>query len=176
VNAIPVRAVVRLVALITSVLVPAACGSSGRHAGASGTPGGGHTAFIASVDKVCARAVAAHQGHPFPVTGFDPENPNPDKLPAVANYFARYGGLPRIDATLHRLQAPSPDARKWHALLSLVDQVTANAQRQITAARAKDVTTFVQTVHTNERLTTRLQAAAGSFGLTSESDCSEVFG
>jgi hypothetical protein len=53
--------------------------------------------FIAQVDTLCTRAVAAHASHPFPISDFDPEHPDPAELPVVGEYFARYGFLPETD-------------------------------------------------------------------------------
>lgn len=68
-----------------------------------------HSAFLAAVDLVCARAVARHAGHVLPVAPFDPEHPRPGELPAVADYFARYGGLPATTTALHALAPPRED-------------------------------------------------------------------
>jgi hypothetical protein len=162
--------------LAAAALLAAACTSSSTPERPSGGPSGAHTAFVAAVGQACARAVAAHDGHPFPLQGFDPEHPGADELPAVGNYFARYGGLPQTMAALHRLTPPAADAAAWSKLLELADQVSANAQRQIGAARAKDVTTFVRTVHTATRLSDELDTAGTRFGFTSESQCGKVFG
>jgi hypothetical protein len=135
-----------------------------------------HETFVAAVDRACARAVAAHTGHTFPVKNFDPENPYPDKLPRVADYFDRYGGLPETTSVLHGLTPPARDVARWQALLVIADQITANAQRQITAARAGDVTTFVETVRASNQLTDQLNDAGQRFGFTEKSSCRQVFG
>jgi len=65
----------------------------------------------------------------------------------------------------------------WRELLSTADQMTANAQRQIPAARARIVATFVQTVHTANRLSASINASGARLGFTSESAaCGQVFG
>jgi len=64
----------------------------------------------------------------------------------------------------------------WRELLSTADQMTANAQRQIAAARAR-IATFVQTVHTANRLSASINASGARLGFTSESAaCGQVFG
>jgi hypothetical protein len=148
----------------------AACGSSGS---APSTNGNG---FVASVDGICSRAVAAHQGHPFPVANFDPEHPKPSQLPAVGNYLARYGGLAATAARLHRVTPPADSARQWQTVLGLVDQVAANSRRQIQAARAANVTGFLATLPQVKTLSAQLNAAGASLGFTSNSPCEQIFG
>jgi hypothetical protein len=144
--------------------------------GSSATTRSGHASFVTSVGNVCARAVAVHTGHPFPLLDFNPERPDPNQLPQVASYFARYGGLPQLTAALHRLTPPTSDAAAWRNLLTIADNMTVNAQRQIVAARARDVAGFVNAVHKSDQLIPRLNAAGKRFGFTEQSACSEVFG
>jgi hypothetical protein len=158
-----------------TLAVLAGCATSSPQA-APAPPTGAHGAFVASVTEVCQRAVDAHRGHDFPVAGFDPLHPDPNQLPAVGDYFASYGGLPETDRAMHALRPSAPDTAAWAAVLTLVDQVTANARSQIRAARARDVATFVATVRTAQSLTDRLNAAAERLGLGPDSACAQVFG
>lgn len=160
---------------VVTLTVLVGCGTSSPEA-APASPTGAHGAFLASVTEVCQRAVDAHRGHDFPAAGFDPLHPDPSRLPAVGDYFASYGGLPETDRALHALHPSAPDTEAWAAVLTLVDQVTANARTQIRAARARDVATFVATVRTAQSLTDRLNAAAERLGLRPDSACAQVFG
>ena len=135
-----------------------------------------HAAFLTAVGNVCARAVGAHAGHPFPLSGFDPDRHNPDQLPTAGNYFARYGGLPQTMTALRRLGPPASDAAAWRRQLTVADQIRDNAQRQIAAARLRDVAAFVLTVRTAQRLTDELNSNGARFGFTSDSPCGQVFG
>lgn len=135
-----------------------------------------HAGFVTAVNQVCARAVAAHNGHDFPLSDFNPDHPNPDQLPIVASYFARYGQLPQVMAALHTLTPPASDAAAWQQLLAIADHLRANAQRQITAARARDITAFVTTVHATRRLTDQLVSAGTRLGFAPNSACDQVFG
>jgi hypothetical protein len=135
-----------------------------------------HAAFVATVEGKCQPAVAAHSGHPFPLEDFDPLHPDAQELPAVGNYFARYGGLPSTTRALHHLTPPATDATAWKALLLLADQMTKNAQQQIYAARSLDVSAFVRTVHVSDRLTKHIDDAGARFGFTPDSPCAQVFG
>lgn len=162
-----------LIAAGTIVMSAVGCGGSSS----TGTgKGDAHAAFLRAVEKVCARAVAAHAGHTFPVVGFDPEHPDPRRLPTVGDYFARYGGLPTTTAALHRLSPPARDATRWRDLLVTADRMTANAQRQIKAAHARDVPTFVATVHAANQLIPRLNAAGRRVGISDGSPCRQVYG
>jgi hypothetical protein len=171
----------RAALLGASILAAAAtitgCGGAPSTSDASGARSDpAHAAFMASVEQKCRPAVAAHSGHAFPVKDFDPLHPDAEKLPAVADYFARYGGLPSTTRALHGLTPPANDARAWKNLLGLADQVTANAQQQIHAARSRDVNGFVRTVHVSDRLISQIDDAGARFGFTPNSACGQVFG
>jgi hypothetical protein len=164
----------RVVVLGVVLAVATACGSgSTANPAATATA---HGAFLKAVDNVCARAVAAHAGHTFPLSNFDPEHPDPGQLPTVGNYFSRYGGLPQTTAALHGLTPPASDAGAWRRLLAIADQLRDNGQRQITDARARHVMAFVTTVHAAQRLTNQLDSEGARFGFTSTSACGQVFG
>ena len=165
---------IRITVLATLLPVLAACGSgsnSGRAATAANL-----AAFVSTVERVCVQAVAAHGAQSFPLASFDPQHPNPDQLPIVGNYFATVGQLPHAVAALDALTPPPADAARWRGLLSLATQMRDNSQRQIEAARAKDVSTFVATVNTAHRLTDQLDADGRSFGFATSSPCGQVFG
>jgi hypothetical protein len=133
------------------------------------------SAFIVSVEAVCQRAVKAHDGHDFPLAQFDPLHPDPSQLPAVGDYFARYGQLPETVTALHDLTPPAADAAAWTSMLGLADRLTAVARRQIAAARDRNVSAFVSTVRTVKRLKGHIDAAGRRFGFGSESPCGQVF-
>jgi hypothetical protein len=169
-----------MMALAAAGVALAGCGSgsTASQSGASGESSyhGARADFVVQVDKVCARAVAAHAGHAFPVPKFNPEHPDASQLPIVGDYLARYGGLPTTDAALHALDPPAADADAWRHLLDLVDLIAANAEHQITAARARDVTGFVHSVDRASKLATKINAAGTRFGFTPKSSCGQVFG
>jgi hypothetical protein len=176
---IAVRRSAMFVVCVAAALPLLGCGGGSgatTNVGSSGSTDGSHAAFLARVDRVCAQAVARHAGHQFPVVGFDPEHPDPAQLPAVADYFAKYGGLGTTTAGLHRVAPPSGDIAGWQDLLGLADRVTSNAQRQIAAGRARDVAAFVTAVHTANDLIGRLNAAASRLGFADTSPCHQVYG
>jgi hypothetical protein len=168
----------RFVSLAAVIALAAACSTSPRLTSgtASRTATANHAAFLTEINHVCAHSIAAHASHPFPLADFNPEQPDPSQLPTVGNYFARYGRLPQTVATLHGLTPPTEDAAAWHRLLAITDEMRANVIRQISAARAKAVSSFVTTVHTARQLTDQLNRAGASFGLSSSSACGQLFG
>jgi hypothetical protein len=169
----------RLLGLVAVPFVTAAmfgCGASGSSHSSAESAGSPHGRFLASINGICARAVAAHAGHSFPVANFDPEHPSPDQLQAVGSYFARYGRLPQTVTALHQLHPPPPDAADWERLLAIADRMTVNSKRQIKAARAQDVTAFVQTTHTAAALGGQLDLAGRKFGFVPGSPCARQFG
>jgi hypothetical protein len=147
----------------------AACGSSQAPATADGS-------FVSAANSICAGAVAKHDGHPFPVPDFDPLHPRTQDLPAVGRYLDQYGDVSAIDARLDALPAPSQHHADWQKLGALIDQATANAQRQIAAAERSDVTGFEQTVAINQSLARQINQIAPKLGFTPSSPCSKVFG
>lgn len=160
--------------MVVALVAVAGCGAGSAHD--DDTPRTQHSVFLRSVDAVCTRAVAMHAGHAFPVADFDPENPKPSQLPAVADYFERYGGLPATTKALHALNPPSKDVAVWHDLLADTDAMAANALRQIQAARARDTTSFVATVHSANDLIRQINADGSRLGVSDGSPCHQVFG
>jgi hypothetical protein len=131
---------------------------------------------VSRVDAVCAAAVARHSGHAFPVSDFDPEHPDPRELPAVGDYFATYGGLPATTSGLHGLVPPADESATWRRLLDVADRLTANSERQVAAARARDVTTFIGTVRTANDLVAEINSVGRALGFDSSSPCHQVYG
>jgi hypothetical protein len=73
-----------VLALMAGIALSAtACGSS-KH------PAMADSGFISAANAICAKAVAKHDGRPFPVPDFNPLHPRAQDLPAVGRYFAQY--------------------------------------------------------------------------------------
>jgi len=106
--------------------------------------GYGSSSFVSTANAICAKAVAEHDGHPFPVSNFDPLHPTARDLPAVGMYISRYGDASASVARLDALAVPAEHHADWEKLRALIDQAAANAQRQIAAERS-NVTRFEQT-------------------------------
>lgn len=158
-----------LVLMAAIALSAAACGSS-KHPATAGS------SFVSAANAICAKAVAKHDGHPFPVPDFNPLHPRARDLPAVGRYLAQYGDASATAARLDALSAPAGHHADWEKLRVLIDQAAANAQRQIAAAEKSDVTGFKQTVTIARSLGKQISQAGPRLGFTSSSACSKVFG
>lgn len=159
-----------VLALMAGIALSAtACGSS-KH------PAMADSSLVSAANAICAKAVANHDGHPFPVPDFNPLHPRARDLPAVGRYFAQYGDTRATAARLDALSAPAKHHADWKQLRALIDQATAIAQRQIAAAERSDVTGFEQTVTIARSLAKQINQIGPKLGFTSSSACSKVFG
>lgn len=156
--------------LATAGLAAAACSSSSKHTGDV------DTAFVAKANAICATAVAKHGGAKLPVANFDPLHPDPGDLPAIGQYFARYGGATTTAAQLDALDAPRKHQGDWTKLRALVDEVATNARLQISAAEQSDIPAFEKTVHKARTLANRIDGIGPKLGFTDSSPCRKVFG
>jgi hypothetical protein len=119
-------------------------------AGACGDdePSDDTAATVEQVEEICTdwKATLDERGD-FPVDDFDPENPSPDDLPAVGEYFA--SGEPAAEEAIAELRALSPPAEieaDVDALVSALDQQLEGAKTQASAAQAGDVAAFTATL------------------------------
>jgi hypothetical protein len=110
------------------------------------------------------------------VPDFDPLHPRAQDLPALGRYLAQDGDASAVAARLDALAVPSQHRAAWQKLRAVIDQATANAQRQIAAAERSDVTGFEQTVAINQSLARQINQIAPKLGFTPSSPCSKVFG
>jgi hypothetical protein len=162
------RSLVLVAAIALSV---AACGGS-KH---TATVGIG-SSFAAKANAICAKAVAKHDAHPFPVPSFNPLHPSARDLPAVGRYFAQYGNAAGTTARLDALAAPPRHHADWEKLRALIDDAAVNAQRQIAVAERSDIAGFEQTVTTARSLAKQINEIGPRLGFTSSSACSKLFG
>lgn len=156
--------------LMAATALPAVACSSSKH------PATADSSFVSAANAICAKAVAKHDGHPFPLPDFNPLHPRSQDLPAVGRYLAHFGGASATAARLDALSAPAKYHADWKKLRALIDQAAANAQRQIAAAKKSDVTGFEQTVTTARSLAKQINQIGPKLGFTSSSACSKVFG
>jgi hypothetical protein len=118
------------------------------------------------VNAACREQKAAYDERPdFPVEGFDPERPNPEQLPAVAEYFE--GNNVIYEDFLARLDGIEPPPEQREAFDAFVEASRAefgNARDQQEAARARDVDGFVATLPDVLALQERLNETARALG------------
>ena len=105
----------------------------------------------------------------FPVSDFDPKDPDPADLPAVGNYFAV--AHPYWDDALAQardIEVPNEIAAKVDALLTAVANDLAVARSQTVAARASDVAAFKATLPKVDASQAAVKEASEELGLSCE--------
>jgi hypothetical protein len=134
-------------------------------------------AFIARANAVCSRALTRLNAHgPFPYPRFDPLHPDVKLLPKVGAFFSRLRPVAdTVPAQLRRLGSPRHGRSAWRRLLTLARQERAIADRQIAAANASDVATFVSTVNAIGPVGGRFHRTAQAAGFAAASPCERIF-
>jgi hypothetical protein len=102
------------------------------------------------------------------VDNFDPENPSPDDLPAVGDYFA--AGIEANEeaiATIDGLVVPSEIEPQVDALVEALQAELAGLKTQTAAAQAGDVEAFKATLEPAASGQENVEAAADELGATS---------
>ena len=126
---------------------------------------------IQKIQRICTETSAKvddAQGD-FPVSDFDPNDPDPADLPAVGNYFAV--AHPYWDDALARARTvPVPDeiAAKVDALFAAVAKDLEIGKSQTVAARSSDVTAFEATLSEVDASQAAVKEAADELGLSCE--------
>jgi hypothetical protein len=166
----------RTTGIATVLTVAAALGLAACSSSSSSASGDVDSSFVAKANAICATAVAEHQGGKLPIANFDPLHPQPSQLPAIGQYFAKYGGAIATTTQLDGLAPPGKHAADWTKLRTLLDQVAANSQRQITAAENSDVAAFETTVHTASSLSVQIDKLGPQLGFADSSPCHKVYG
>jgi len=121
-----------------------ACGGGNDSDGSSDAS----AAIIERIQGICSdwKTTFDERGG-FPVEGFDPENPSPEELRAVGDYFA--SGQPAHEkavADLRELSPPADIETKVESLVSALEAELASAKVQTRAAQAGEVEAFVATL------------------------------
>ena len=132
------RQAAALAALVITLLV-SACGESSE-------PPAVGAAFAARANAVCQTALESKQKwSPFPVSGFNPTNPDPKAFPKVAVWLEEQV-TPTFEAWLNGLTAlgpPPTDGKDWSDVLAEVARIVQGNADEITAAKAGDTRAFV---------------------------------
>jgi hypothetical protein len=167
---------VRMVAMTSGVaatffcvLLLAGCGgSSDKQVTGVGTE------FASQAFSVCEAALAdKHDWQPFPVTDFDPTDPDVSKFPEVATWLTQQVA-PTFHMWLRGLQAlgtpPSAQA-DWNATLAAVKKIDRLNRDQITAAKQRDAGAFAAATSALESTQDELVAASKRAGVA---HCADV--
>jgi hypothetical protein len=146
----------------------AGCGSKSSTASPSTSTAAASSsasAFASQANAICAQPQPPPPNGPFPYPSFNPLHPERSKLPAIGRYFERAGGLAIVTKELAQLRAlgtPPSHQADWQRLLAAKQaRVTATA-KQIQAALATDVPTFIATVNTLTTIVDEERAAASA--------------
>jgi hypothetical protein len=146
----------------------AAAGCGGKD---SPSVGAESQSAIDKIQKICtdtSAKVGGVQGA-FPVSGFDPNNPDPDDLPAVGEHFSV--AHPYWDDALARARAvhvPDEIRPKVDVLLAAVAKDVAIAKAQSVAAKASDVPAFKATLPKGDVPQAAVKKAADELGISCE--------
>jgi ABC-type transport system substrate-binding protein len=134
-------------------------------------------AFVARADAVCARAKTRVDAHgPFPYANFDALHPDVKLLPKIGAFFAQVQSTSdRVPVELRQLGSAQKAQALWNKLVALTKEDRAIADRQITAAKASDVTGFVATVNAVHVTDMHLQRLALEGGFPNSSPCAAIF-
>jgi hypothetical protein len=124
---------------------------------------------VAQVEGVCA---ALHDEldarGDFPVDGFDPENPSPEALPVVGDYFASATTATEMAlVSLRDLDAPAEIRPELDALTVAMAAQLASAKNQVAAAKRSDVAGFTATLATASTTIEDVDEAADELGAES---------
>lgn len=128
----------------------------------------GNAGFIRRANAAC-NATAKQVGD-FPFSDFDPFNPDPDVLRQVGQFFnqpERRALSPTLLQNLKKLGKPPADRSAWQRVLEVRQRMVSEEPKQIEAALAGDVNTFVSTVRQQSRDYNQLVLASAAFGTQS---------
>jgi hypothetical protein len=144
-------------------------GASACGGDASNEPGDASAAVVEQIDETCTswRETLDEQGE-FPVEDFDPENPSPEDLPTVGDYFA--AGHPAAESALAELRELSPPAdldAEVAALISALEQALEGSKAQAAAAQAGDAAAFTATLDDAAASHEAVQEASDELGAES---------
>jgi hypothetical protein len=156
--------------LVVSAL--AGCGGSASSHTASSEAAVG-ASFAARALAVCKSALAEkHAWKPFPVSDFDPTDPDPEALPTVATWLD--GEVAPTFGDWHdRLAAlghPPSAKDTWNRLLAIVAEIGQGNEQEIRAARAGDSDAFKAASQTLQDAQPHLVHAANAAGVSACAD------
>jgi hypothetical protein len=121
---------------------------------------------VAQADDVCAemRDELDARGD-FPVNHFEPENPSPEALPVVGDYFASANAATeKALQSLRNLEPPTEIQPELDALTDAMAAQLASAKVQVAAAQNSDVAGYTATLSAATRTIENVDEAADALG------------
>ena len=151
------------------VVLLAGCGATSEN-----QPTGVGDEFAARALAVCQTSLKQKQDwQPFPVSDFDPSDPDPSKFPEVSSWLTKEVA-PTLHTWLSSLEAlgtpPSAQA-DWTATLAAVKKIDELNSDQITAANKHDAGAFAAATAASGSTQDELVAASEKAGVA---DCADV--
>jgi hypothetical protein len=132
--------------------------------------------FATKALAACQAALDDKQGwQPFPVSDFDPSEPDPSKFPDVSAWLSKEVA-PTFHMWLSSLQAlgvPPSGQDDWDAMLAVVKKIDQLNSDQIAAANARDSAAFASATSALGSAQDDLVAASEKAGVP---DCADVHG
>ncbi len=163
------RRSVSSVGLLVVAIVLAGCGGTSKEQNA-----GVGDAFATKALAVCQAALKQKQDwQPFPVSDFDPSDPDPSKFPEVSSWLTKEVA-PTFRSWLTGLQAlgtPPSAQEDWTAMLVAVKKIDELNGDQITAAKNHDAAAFAAATAALGSTQDELVAASEKAGVA---DCADV--
>jgi hypothetical protein len=136
-------------------------------------------AFIGRTETVCRdfnTAWVRLTGGSPPYTGFDPQHPDPARLPGLGEYYTR--GLPARRALPGKLEAlgePATGREMWDRLRDAGERLNQVAIEQAAAAVSGNASAFTATANTIHQLSRQLHDDGHKAGFGDHSPCDDTF-
>ena len=146
-------------------------GSTGSPSPSSTTSSAGvDDAFRAKADAACRPYAEYNLAHPFSFTGFDPEHPDLEVLPAIGDFFDRNPANHTLIPALAALGEPARGAAEWHTVLEAIGRQQQLAMEQISVARAKDAPGWAANIARTRLQTSAVTTAFAAAGFEGAAD------
>jgi hypothetical protein len=130
--------------------------------------------FASKALAVCEAALKdKHDWQPFPVSGFDPSDPDASKFPEVSTWLAKQVA-PTFHMWVNGMQAlgtPPTAKEEWNAVLAAVKKIDQLNSDQIAAANKRDAAAFAAATSALDSIQDELVAASKRAGV---GDCADV--
>lgn len=148
-------------ALIVSTLAATGCSAS-----TNAKPDAAFSAHTTALCQADGRSIRAHE-RPFPLTSFNPLDPQPAQLPTVAAFYNAYDwqAALSVQRQMHAQPVPAQGSARWQGYLEQLDRYVATYRAQIVAAEQRNTKAFAATAEQFARMAPGVNAAAAAAGV-----------